>query len=163
MLKRHTNKEINKIRKDIFTEVIEPAFLEQGFTKSEHNFSQYDYVPGIGYIYELFKSIENNKLVRISVKIINKEQTIKISLNIFDDNPNSIEFALQELNDREERLDIGFLKTIPLLSPRFWFGRYKVPRYSLGSEKRIEKLKSRLKKDIGNINYYINQWLNIHK
>lgn len=163
MIKKYTNKEINEIRRKIFSEVIEPSFLEQGFTKTEHNFSQYDYVPGIGYVYELFKSIENNKLVRISIKIINGEQIINISLNIFEDDPNSIEFALQELNGKEERLDVGFLKTIPLLSPRFWFGDYRVPRYSFGSDKKIEKLKSRLKNDIGNINYYIDQWFKIHK
>lgn len=163
MIKKYTNEEINRIQKEIFEEITEPTLLSLGFKKSEHNFSQYDYVPGIGYIYELFKTTENNRLVRVCVKNITGERTVKITLNIFENNPNSIEFALHETSNREERIDIGFGRGIFALNSIFGFGAYNIPKYNFGMNNQIDKLKNRIKKDIENIDYYINKWQTLHK
>ena len=169
------NSELLKIRNDIFLQNAVPILEQNGFVKSpflDANFGRYN---SKLYIYEMCR-LENSNLEFLKTYITSRDRYIKIFLNIFHlspipkniselENISGIKFYLSPNNQKEERLDIDMLKTIPLFSYRFWFENYKLKSFytKFGFNMAIKKLKYLIERDMKNINFFVEKWRLFHK
>ena len=160
------NSELLKIRNDIFLQNAVPILEQNGFVKSpflDANFGRYN---SQLYIYEMYR-LENSNLEFLKTYITSRDRYIKIFLNIFHlspipkniselENISGMKFYLPPNNQKEERLDIDMLKTIPLFNYRFWFENYKLKSFhtKFGLNMAIKKLKYLIERDMKNINFF---------
>lgn len=169
------NSEILKIRNDIFLYNAVPYLKQNGFVKSPFLDANFGKNNRQLYIYEMCR-LENSNLEFIATYISLRDRYIQIRLNIFQlspipkniselENINGIKFYLPPNNQKEERLDIDMLKTIPLFSYRFWFENYKLKSFhtKFGLDMAIRKLKYLIERDMKNINSFVEKWLQFHK
>lgn len=169
------NSEILKIRNDIFLYNAVPYLKQNGFVKSPFLDANFGKNNRQLYIYEMCR-LENSNLEFIATYISLRDRYIQIRLNIFQlspipkniselENINGIKFYLPPNSQKEERLDIDMLKTIPLFSYRFWFENYKLKSFhtKFGLDMAIRKLKYLIERDMKNINSFVEKWLQFHK
>ena len=169
------NSEILKIRNDIFLYNAVPYLKQNGFSKSPFLDANFGKNNRQLYIYEMCR-LENSNLEFIATYISLRDRYIQIRLNIFQlspipkniselENINGIKFYLPPNNQKEERLDIDMLKTIPLFSYRFWFENYKLKSFhtKFGLDMAIRKLKYLIERDMKNINSFVEKWRQFHK
>ena len=169
------NSEILKIRNDIFLYNAVPYLKQNGFVKSPFLDANFGKNNRQLYIYEMCR-LENYNLEFIATYISLRDRYIQIRLNIFQlspipkniselENINGIKFYLPPNSQKEERLDIDMLKTIPLFSYRFWFENYKLKSFhtKFGLDMAIRKLKYLIERDMKNINSFVEKWLQFHK
>ena len=169
------NSEILKIRNDIFLYNAVPYLKQNGFSKSPFLDANFGKNNRQLYIYEMCR-LENSNLEFLATYISLRDRYIQIRLNIFQlspipkniselENINGIKFYLPPNNQKEERLDIDMLKTIPLFSYRFWFENYKLKSFhtKFGLNMAIRKLKYLIERDMKNINSFVEKWRQFHK
>ena len=169
------NSEILKIRNDIFLYNSVPYLKQNGFVKSPFLDANFGKNNRQLYIYEMCR-LENSNLEFLATYISLRDRYIKIRLNIFQlspipkniselENINGIKFYLPPNSQKEERLDIDMLKTIPLFSYRFWFENYKLKSFhtKFGLDMAIRKLKYLIERDMKNINSFVEKWRQFHK
>ena len=169
------NSEILKIRNDIFLYNAVPYLKQNGFVKSPFLDANFGKNNRQLYIYEMCR-LENSNLEFIATYISLRDRYIQIRLNIFQlspipkniselENINGIKFYLPPNSQKEERLDIDMLKTIPLFSYRFWFENYKLKSFhtKFGLDMAIRKLKYLIERDMKNINSFVEKWRRFHK
>ena len=167
-----SDKEILKIRNEIFKEVGIPALLENGFEFSPFKTSwhgQYDQ-SSRGYTYDFCRLSPNKFLEQISVDVINGERWIQIYLNIFELFPNVNSLSLLQENEGLEfgvpnkistrmRLRSDDYKGPPifymLFLPEHKLGNYYTQK---GYEKEVRKLKKLIQTHMQNINDFVKKW-----
>ena len=169
------NSEILKIRNDIFLYNAVPYLKQNGFVESPFLDANFGKNNRQLYIYEMCR-LENSNLEFLTTYISLRDRYIQIRLNIFQlspipkniselENINGMKFYLPPNNQKEERLDIDMLKTIPLFSYRFWFENYQLKSFhtKFGLNMAIRKLKYLIERDMKNINSFVEKWLQFHK
>ena len=169
------NSEILKIRNDIFLYNAVPYLKQNGFVESPFLDANFGKNNRQLYIYEMCR-LENSNLEFLTTYISLRDRYIKIRLNIFQlspipkniselENINGIKFYLPPNSQKEDRLDIDMLKTIPLFSYRFWFENYKLKSFhtKFGLNMAIRKLKYLIERDMKNINSFVEKWRQFHK
>ena len=169
------NSEILKIRNDIFLHNAVPYLKQNGFVESPFLDANFGKNNRQLYIYEMCR-LENSNLEFLTTYISLRDRYIQIRLNIFElftkpknisklENINGIKFYLPPNSQKEERLDIDMLKTIPLFSYRFWFENYKLKSFhtKFGLNMAIRKLKYLIERDMKNINSFVEKWRQFHK
>ena len=169
------NSEILKIRNDIFLYNAVPYLKQNGFVESPFLDANFGKNNRQLYIYEMCR-LENSNLEFLTTYISLRDRYIQIRLNIFQlspipknilelENINGIKFYLPPNSQKEERLDIDMLKTIPLFSYRFWFENYKLKSFhtKFGLNMAIRKLKYLIERDMKNINSFVEKWRQFHK
>ena len=169
------NSEILKIRNDIFLYNAVPCLKQNGFVESPFLDANFGKNNRQLYIYEMCR-LENSNLEFIATYISLRDRYIQIRLNIFQlspipkniselENINGIKFYLPPNSQKEERLDIDMLKTIPLFSYRFWFENYKLKSFhtKFGLDMAIRKLKYLIERDMKNIDSFVEKWRQFHK
>ena len=169
------NSEILKIRNDIFLYNAVPYLKQNGFAESPFLDANFGKNNRQLYIYEMCR-LENSNLEFLATYISLRDRYIQIRLNIFQlspipkniselENINGIKFYLPPNSQKEERLDIDMLKTIPLFSYRFWFENYKLKSFhtKFGLDMAIRKLKYLIERDMKNIDSFIEKWRQFHK
>ena len=169
------NSEILKIKNDIFLYNAVPYLKQNGFVKSPFLDANFGKNNRQLYIYEMCR-LENSNLEFITTYISLRDRYIQIRLNIFQlspipkniselENINGIKFYLPPNSQKEERLDIDMLKTIPLFSYRFWFENYKLKSFhtKFVLNMAIRKLKYLIERDMKNIDSFVEKWRQFHK
>ena len=169
------NSEILKIRNYIFLYNAVPYLKQNGFVESPFLDANFGKNNRQLYIYEMCR-LENSNLEFLTTYISLRDRYIQIRLNIFQlspipkniselENINGIKFYLPPNSQKEERLDIDMLKTIPLFSYRFWFENYKLKSFhtKFGLDMAIRKLKYLIERDMKNINSFVEKWRQFHK
>ena len=169
------NSEILKIKNDIFLYNAVPYLKQNGFAESPFLDANFGKNNRQLYIYEMCR-LENSNLEFLATYISLRDRYIQIRLNIFQlsqipkniselENINGIKFYLPPNNQKEERLDIDMLKTIPLFSYRFWFENYKLKSFhtKFGLDMAIRKLKYLIERDMKNIDSFVKKWRQFHK
>ena len=169
------NSEILKIRNYIFLYNAVPYLKQNGFVESPFLDANFGKNNRQLYIYEMCR-LENSNLEFLTTYISLRDRYIQIRLNIFQlspipkniselENINGIKFYLPPNTQKEERLDIDMLKTIPLFSYRFWFENYKLKSFhtKFGLNIAIRKLKYLIERDMKNINSFVEKWRQFHK
>ena len=169
------NSEILKIRNDIFLYNAVPYLKQNGFVESPFLDANFGKNNRQLYIYEMCR-LENSNLEFLATYISLRDRYIQIRLNIFQlspipknilelENINGIKFYLPPNSQKEERLDIDMLKTIPLFSYRFWFENYKLKSFhtKFGLNMAIRKLKYLIERDMKNIDSFVEKWRQFHK
>ena len=169
------NSEILKIRNDIFLYNAVPYLKQNGFVESPFLDANFGKNNRQLYIYEMCR-LENSNLEFLATYISLRDRYIQIRLNIFQlspipkniselENINGIKFYLPPNSQKEERLDIDMLKTIPLFSYRFWFENYQLKSFhtKFGLNMAIRKLKYLIERDMKNIDSFVEKWRQFHK
>ena len=169
------NNELLKIRNNIFLEYAFPNLKKNGFIKSPFLGDNFGRNNSQLYIYKMCRLINSN-LECITTYITSRDRYIKIYLNIFELSPipknifelkniDGMKFYLPPNSEKEERLDIDMLKSIPLFNYNFWFRNYKLKSFhtKFGLKRAIKKLKLIIEIDMKNINFFIEKWHLFHK
>lgn len=169
------NNELLKIRNNIFLEYAFPNLQKNGFIKSPFLDANFGRNNRQLYIYDMCR-LENANLEFLTTYIHLRDRYIQIHLNIFQlspipkniselENISGMKFHLPPNNQKEERLDIDMLKTIPLFSYRFWFENYKLKSFhtKFGLNMAIRKLKYLIERDMKNIDSFVEKWHLFHK
>ena len=167
-----SDKELCRIRKNIFEEVCLPILDKHGFRRSPFEDANWGW-HSFFYGYDLCR-LNGNHLECISSIICNGDKWIKIRLNIFALNPmpeslsdldclSGMKFRLPPNSNTDERIDIGMYEGIPLFNPRT-YKNYRIRRFwtKRGLEKQIQCLRSLLQHDMENINAIVKKWHTFH-
>lgn len=177
LLYKVSDKELLSVRNNIFKEVGIPALESNGFVRSPFKTSWFgQYYGGIeGYPYEFCRLSAGEFLEMIEVYIVKGDKYIQIFLNIFELEP-SIE-SLSDLKDYEGikygmppnsltkmRLRNDDYKGPPLFY-MLAFPEHKIGRFyrKTGYEREVSKLKALIKKDMINIDSFVERWHELHK
>jgi hypothetical protein len=165
-----------EIRNKIFVEVGIPALESNGFSKSPFITSLHGRNNLGDYTYELCRITKGSKMEHIVTHITKGDKWIKIFLNIFTLYPeiksihelkglDGLQFDLPPNNITEMRLRSDDIKVIPLFSYTFWFGGYKLKKFTTEYEmnKRIGQLSKLIKEDLTNIDTFIKRWFELHQ
>ena len=172
-----SDKELLTTRNTIFKDYGIPELEKNGFVRSPFKTSWYgEYDSNIrGYSYELCKLTDQNHLLDITVDIMRESKYIKIDLNIFElhEKINSISdlkecdgihFHLPPNDSTRMQLRSDDYKGPPLFYMLF-LPEYKIGKYTTqGSfEKKLNKLRELVKKDMTNIDSFVKRWHELHK
>jgi len=172
-----SDKELLRVRNDIFKGVGIPALLNNDFELDPFKTSWHgQYNKNIrGYIYQFSRLREKKYLERIEVYILNGERWIQIYLNVFELEP-KLE-KLEKLNQYEGimfgvslnastkmRLRSDNYKGPPLFYMLF------LPKHKIGKfytkkcfVMKIERLTNLVKGDMENIDGFIQRWYELHR
>ncbi|MBZ4037621.1 hypothetical protein K6T82_22860 [Flavobacterium sp. 17A] len=172
LLYKVADKEILKVRNEIFKEVGIPSLLENGFEFSPFKTSwhgQYD-KSSRGYIYDFCRLSPKNNLEQISVYIFGSEKWIQIYLNIYELSPSldslailkdseGLEFGTPNKISTRMRLRVDDYKGPPLFYMLF------LPEHKLGKFytkdgyfNKVKKLKKLIETDMKNIDCFVKRW-----
>ena len=174
---RITEKELLIARNTILKEYGIPELKKNGYIKSPFKTSWFgEYDSNIhGYSYELCKLTNENHLHIITASSIKGDKRIKIDLNIFELNEklnsilelkdrDGINFHLPPNDANRMQLRSDDYKGPPLFYMLF-LPEYKIGTYKTQSsfEKKLNKLRDLVKKDMANIDFFVKRWHEIHK
>ncbi|TJZ62966.1 hypothetical protein FAZ15_01310 [Sphingobacterium olei] len=166
-----SDKEILKIRKEIFLERGIPALYKKGFVKAPFSGSLFGWHPGIGHLYQLCRISDSKFLEMVSVDILRGDRWIQVGLNIFKLTPavddieqlqglSGIQYSIPPNSLTSMRLHSDDIRGIPLFSCDFMADHHKL-KYSFtknGFEKQVNKLSNRIEKDLNDIDFFIKRW-----
>lgn len=166
------DKELLKVRNEIFKEVGIPSLLNNGFELSPFKTSwhgQYD-KSSRGYSYDFSRLSSENYLEQISVSILQGEKWIQIHLNIYELNSplnslsllkdlDGLEFGTPDKISTKMRLRSDEYKGSPLFFMLF-FPEHKLGKFSTksGYESKVAKLRKLIQYDMENINIFVEKW-----
>ena len=166
---KKTDKELLDIRNNIFLkEGI--SFLEKnGFKKSPYSTAWYGKNNLGDYTYELCRLSDNSDLTILTTHISSGDRWIKIMLNIFKLEPtphsltdlqgkDGLKFLLPPNSLTEMRLRVDDFDGLPLLN----FTEHKLKSFQTkrGLERRKLELSELIKRDMSNIDKFIDNWYN---
>ena len=167
-----SDKELLKIRNEVFVEKGIPALEKNGFQKSPFPNSWFGKDDYGDYSYEFCRLSGKSILEIIIIDIVKGDNWIKVFLNIFELEPeldsldflakiDGIQFDLPPNSRSKMRLREDDYKGIPL----FKFVHHKIGAYnSSGSlEKRAKQLGNLIGKDLTNIDSFVKRWHEIHQ
>jgi len=171
-----SDKKLLEIRNKIFCEDGIPVLEKNGFEQSPFPTSWYGKDDMGGYTYELCRLSNEEHLEIVTVYIIKGERWVQIHLNIFKLSPelnsleelketDAIKFYLPPDSITKMRLRVDDIKGMPLFDYHFMFGGHKIKSYNSenGLKKRINQLRRLIKKDLMNIDYFVERWHDIHQ
>lgn len=167
-----SDKEMLKIRNEIFLENGILPLEKNGFIKSPFNFwhgrnnlNDFDYT---------FCRINNGFLEMLFIYIAKGDSWIEIKLNIFKLDPiissldeihniDGLEFIIPPYSNSSMQLRMDDYKIMPLFVFLFMkLHKIRVYNSQRGLKKRIKQLGKLIKKDMTNINYFISKWHKTH-
>ena len=172
-----SDKKLLNDRNTIFKEIGMPALENNGFERATFKTSwNGEYNKSIrGYIYEISRIRKNKFLETIDVYILYGERWLQIYLNVFELKPeievvsmlknnSGLSFGIPPNSLTKMRLRSDEYKGPPLFYMLF-LPEHKVGNYytKSGYEFEINKLKKLIKKDMENINSFIEKWHELHK
>jgi len=166
------DKELLKVRNEVFKEVGIPSLLKNGFELSPFKTSwhgQYDR-SSRGYIYDFCRLSSENYLEQISVNILHGEKWIKIHLNIYELYPSlnllsllkdfdGLEFGTPDKISTKMRLRSDDYKGPPLFY-MFFLPEHKLGKFysKNGYKSEVAKLTKLIQSDMENINAFVERW-----
>lgn len=166
------NKELLKLRNEIFKEVGIPALLANGFELDPYKTSwhgEYD-KSSRGYMYQFSRISQEKYLERIEVSVISGEKWIQIFLNVFEVKPNLNSLSLLKDFDGLKFSELAFrmtrmrLRSDDYMGPPIFYMLF-LPEHKLGSfytkfgyKRKAEKLRKLIKSDMENIDGFIEKW-----
>ncbi|MBB4804619.1 hypothetical protein HNP37_004716 [Flavobacterium nitrogenifigens] len=172
LIYRVSDKEILKVRHDIFKEVGIPSLLKNRFELSPFKTAwhgEYDRSTR-GYIYNFCRLSSEKYLEQISVYILGKSKWIQIYLNVYELSPSlsslsllkdseGLEFETVSKISTRMRLRIGDYKGPPLLYILF-LQEHKLGKFYTrkGYLNEILKLRKLIQKDMENIDGFVKRW-----
>ena len=171
-----SDKELLKIRNQIFLDKGMPALKKNGFDQSPFPTAWFGKESANGYIYEVCRLSSDPHLEIVTTYINKGDSWIQIFLNIF-----SVQPRLKSLSDLKEsegikydlppnsitnmRLRLDDIKGMPLLDYQFMFGGHKLRSYHTksGFNQRVKELSNRIEQDLTNIDDFVNRWHELHQ
>ena len=168
LLYKATDKELLKLRQDIFIRFGIPSLEKQGFKKTPFSGSHFGW-NGFGYMYEYCRILEKSRLEMVTVNINRGEKWVQIYLNIFQlfpdisaieqlDGIDGVQFHLPPNTD-----------TLMRLEPPKGIIFHKMPQHKIkiyftkvGLENRLSQLGNLIEDDLNNIDDFIKRWLKIY-
>ena len=169
-----TKKDILKVRKVIFLKDTLPILKEKGFMEGPFKTSTFGWC-GFGYIYDMCRLRNNKFLEFVSVAIPQGDKYIHICVNAFEVTPplnslsllketEGLKYQIRPNNETEMRLDMDFIKGVPVLSKEFWFGGLNLGHYFTEDDynKQVENLKRKVKSKVCIIDTYFDKWYECH-
>lgn len=164
-------KEILKIRNDIFIQDVVPILGEKGFVKSPFKTASFGRCNNNIYIYEMCRLCNHCILEFVTTKICRYDRYIKVYINAFKLHPkiqsisslkgiSGNKFMILPNSGREMWIDLDFIEGPPLFSKDFWFNclRLKKSYTDKGLTKRIKELKSKAIEKANSIEYFFDKW-----
>ena len=153
--KKVTEKEILKIRNDIFIQDVVPVLEKKGFVKSPFKTACFGRTSNNNiFIYEMCRLRKDSRLEFVITKISRYDRYIKIYINAFKLCPtiesvyslkdyDSTNYEILPNSGREMWIDVDFIVGPPLFSIDFWYNCLKLKNSytTRGRIKQIEKLK----------------------
>lgn len=172
LLYKVLDKELLKIRNEVFLKKGIPRLKEKGFIKSPFSTAWFGKNNLGDYTYELCRYSNEEHLEIITTHISKGDRWIKIFLNIFELSPQlksiddlnclgGLEFCLAPNKMTKMRLREDDFKGMPL----FNFVHHKIGSYKSksGFEKRIHELGNLIERDLNNIDSFVKRWHEIHE
>lgn len=166
------DKELLKVRNEIFKEAGIPSLLKNGFELSPFKTSwhgQYDRISR-GYTYDFSRLSSENYLEKISISILNGEKWIQIHLNIYELSPtlnslillkdfDGLEFGTPDKISTKMRLRSDEYKGPPLFYMLF-LPEHKIGKFytKSGYLSEVGKLTKLIQSDMQNINVFVEKW-----
>ena len=167
-----SDKELLKIRNNIFIESGLPALEKNGFEKSPFPNSWFGKNNLGDYTYELCRLIKDSQLEFVTTHISKGDLWIKIFLNIFTLQPNlnslkplngidGIQFDLPPNSISKMRLRIDDFGGMPLFRTK----EHKTGSFytKKGFDKRIMELSNLIEIDLNNIDFFVKRWHEMHE
>ncbi|UCS92409.1 hypothetical protein KZP23_17130 [Echinicola marina] len=169
-------KELLLIRDRIFLDKCLPALKKNGFGKSPFSTAWFGKNNLGDFTYELCR-VRKGSILEIFVTHISKgDQWIKVFLNIFKLSPDlrsleqlqgvdGLQYHLPPNSLTKMRLRSDDIKGMPLLDYHFMFGGHKIRSYhtKTGYDRQIRELSKRIEKDLGNIDFFVDRWHELHE
>lgn len=165
-----SDKELVKLKNDIFKERGIPALTQNGFYRSPFSTGWFGKNDAGGYSYEFCRVVDESRLDMILVYINKKDRWIQIHLNIFQLNPNvkSIE-QLKGVDGLQFHLPPNSSSLRRITAPRrlifAGFPRHKIRFFfsRAGLKRRLKQLGNLLENDLKNIDNFVLQWIGERK
>jgi hypothetical protein len=171
-----SSKELLEIRRKLFFDKGAPVLYHNGFGQSPFSTSWFGRNNLGDHDYEFCKITEDSLLEIITVYISRRNKWVRISLNIFklESHIKSLEqlkgidgmpLYLPTNKSTDMRFHSDDVKGPPLFNYNFMFRAHKLKKYFIksGLERNARSLGNRIAKDLGNLNYFINRWKELHK
>jgi hypothetical protein len=171
-----TDKKLLDIRNKIFIDNGIPALEKNGFKKSPFSTANYGKNNLGDYTYELCRVSGGSHLETIVTDISKGDKWIKITLNVFNLNPeiksieelqgvDGLQYHLPPNSKTKMRLRMDDIKGIPLFNYHFMFGGHKLKSFNSerALNKEIEGLSNRIKKDLTDIDSFVKRWHELHQ
>lgn len=170
--KRFSEKEILKIRNDIFMQDVVPVLEKKGFVKSPFKTACFGRTSSNNiFIYEMCRLRKDSRLEFVITKISRYDRYIKIYINAFKLCPpiesvyslkdyDSTNYEILPNSGREMWIDVDFIAGPPLFSKDFWFNCLKLKKNHTdkGRIKRIIELRNRAIAKANKIEYFFDKW-----
>ena len=170
--KRFSEKEILKIRNDIFIQDVVPILEKKGFVKSPFKTAYFGRTSNNNiFIYEMCRLRKDSRLEFVITKISRYDRYIKIYINAFKPYPpiksvyslkdyDSTNYEILPNSGREMWIDVDFIAGPPLFSKDFWFNCLKLKKFHTdkGRIKRTTELKNRATAKVNKIESFFNKW-----
>ena len=170
--KRFSEKEISKIRNDIFIQDVVPILEKKGFVKSPFKTACFGRTSNNNiFIYEMCRLRKDSRLEFVITKISRYDRYIKIYINAFKPYPpiksvyslkdyDSTNYEILPNSGREMWIDVDFIAGPPLFSKDFWFNCLKLKKFHTdkGRIKRTTELKNRATAKVNKIESFFDKW-----
>lgn len=174
--KRFSEKEILKIRNDIFMQDVVPVLEKKGFVKSPFKTACFGRTSSNNiFIYEMCRLRKDSRLEFVITKISRYDRYIKIYINAFKLCPpiesvyslkdyDSTNYEILPNSGREMWIDVDFIAGPPLFSKDFWFNCLKLKKFHTdkGRIKRTTELRNRAIAKVNKIEYFFDKWYSKH-
>ena len=170
-----TEKEVLKIRNEIFLQDAVLILQEKGFEKSPFKTTCFGRLDSLAYIYEMCRLRDGRFLNLITVNICRKDKYIKIFINSFEIFPkitslsqlsglDGLKYHIPPNSKKEMRIDTDFIEGPPILSKSFWFEQLELGNYftKKGYCKQVEKLRKAVISKVRNIDLFFQKWSKLH-
>jgi hypothetical protein len=171
-----SDKELLKIRKQIFLDKGIPALKKNGFKQSPLSTAWFGKNNLGDYTFELCRRSKESYLEMIVTHISKGDRWIKIFLNIFKLSPvlksmeqlnsvDGLQYHLPPNSITKMELRWDDIKGMPLLDYHFMFGGHKLRSFhtKAGFSQRVKELSNRIEKDMTNIDTFVNRWHELHE